>query len=496
MNIIESTKKIFDINSISYSERVRVCEINLTQKKDSFPSYVNLQNYITMFSERDNVKMCFTKPNESFIMFSVSTVSSELDDFLADVDNNEDIDIYIEVRKNIRDSKLSIYCYSEFSEDILNNNLFELMVVFSGLITNQKFLIFDVFDTDIFWCTKTMAFIHDENIIFDSKFDRLERLEKCKNVSYNYSNTHINLLPDDFSISTDYNENCFKNAFDRIRTILSLSYIASLSSINDNHISGQINGQRNLSFSYELKHVNQNEELFNIYDWIFTDGNPTDKSIIAHNILSLHCKFSDILSTDVRTLSAITSNYQLYLKDNANKYLEAKDKVAEYICNTVSTIGSTSTELLSDFKKNLVAIFGFIVSAFLVNIVSQQPLDNIFTKDITIIVESVLLGSVVYFIICLLETVYRFRKSKESYTDLKKNYSDIFSDTEMKQIFGEDKLYHKSTKSVKKGIWIFSLLWCLVIIVGFIIVESVSQHAVITPILSDLYHKVKIIIMK
>ena len=40
--------------------------------------------------------------------------------------------------------------------------------------------------------------------------------------------------------------------------------------------------------------------------------------------------------------------------------------------------------MLDKFKTNLLAILGFLFSVILANIVSDQPLDNIFTKDITI----------------------------------------------------------------------------------------------------------------
>lgn len=92
-------------------------------------------------------------------------------------------------------------------------------------------------------------------------------------------------------------------------------------------------------------------------------------------------------------MASIQTNYNLYLRDNVTQYLELKNKVAEFITDIVSRTGEYATEMLDKFKTNLLAILGFLFSVILANIVSDQPLDNIFTKDITILSEIVLIAS-------------------------------------------------------------------------------------------------------
>lgn len=57
--------------------------------------------------------------------------------------------------------------------------------------------------------------------------------------------------------------------------------------------------------------------------------------------------------------------------------------------------------MLDKFKTNLLAILGFLFSVILANIVSDQPLDNIFTKDITILSEIVLIASFGYLLLAI-----------------------------------------------------------------------------------------------
>ena len=487
MDIMEFTKSTFNSDSIFLSERIKVCQLSFSLKRIVFPIFTELHNYITQFSQRDFVKIVITNPDESLLSYTLATSEQEYNDYFVDLHSEDDIFVNIEINKNIVDNRLSIYHYSEFSNDILSNSSQQLIAIFNSLLANLDYLIFDVFDEDVFWCTKTIAFIHDKNILFTPKEARKDRLEKSKTVSYNYSNPCVELLPDDFYITTDYNNNAFTAVFDCLTTILSLSYISSLSIINDNLIKGQINGHKNVPFEYACNSIKTNKELYRIYDWIYTDGNPTDKSIIAHNIISLHCKFTEIIDTDEKTLLSIVSNYQLYLKENANQYLEVKNKVSEYICDIIAKVGSDVTELLSSFKTNLVAVFGFLFTVVLVNIVSEQPLSNIFTKDITAIVEFILMGSFFYFLICLFETVYKYKKNKDAYQELKNNYSDVFSDEEIAQFFDNDRLFNKSKKAVKTGLWIYSIIWCAFVVVAIIIVESISDNPIIFPMISNIF---------
>jgi hypothetical protein len=245
----------------------------------------------------------------------------------------------------------------------------------------------------------------------------------------------------------------------------------------------QITGQRNVDFCYANEEVKVNPELYKIYHWIFTDGNAIDKAILARNILSLHCKYSELIEIDGKTLSSIQSNFNLYLKNNVVQYLELKNKLSEFICDVVSKTGDYATALLDRFKTNLITVFGFLFTVILANIVSNQPLDNIFTRDVTIILESVLLGSVVYLIICIIEMNYLVKKAKESYDKLKMNYKSILTESDIAETFNNDILFIDMSRSVKRGIWIYSILWIAFIVGSFFVIELASSSPIITNIL-------------
>lgn len=67
----------------------------------------------------------------------------------------------------------------------------------------------------------------------------------------------------------------------------------------------------------------------------------------------------------------------------------------------------------------MMAFFTFLFSVILANIVSDRPLDNILTKEITIIFEFVLAGSIGFMIISVVEMNYKLNKLKNGYKELK-----------------------------------------------------------------------------
>lgn len=196
-----------------------------------------------------------------------------------------------------------------------------------------------------------------------------------------------------------------------------------------------------------------------------------DKAIISRNIISLHCKQIPISRLDENVIYSIESSYSLYLRKNVEQYLELKNKVAEFINDNVAKTGEYGMQLLEKFKTNLIAIFGFLFSVVLANIVSDQPLDNIFTKDIILIMEIVLCASLLYFFICNMQLGYEVKKVKDSYKLLKSNYEDILEKEELRRIFKDDKMMNDMQEEIKQKRRFFACIWIISLIAVFIIVE-------------------------
>ena len=210
-------------------------------------------------------------------------------------------------------------------------------------------------------------------------------------------------------------------------------------------------GQRSIDYVFLLNEIIGNPILYKIYDWIYSGGSSIDKAIIARNIICLHCKYEPLLKLDSKVLLSIQSSYNLYLKDHVIQYLEMKNKVAEFISEILSRTGEYATELLDKFKTNMIAVFGFLFTVILADIVSDQPLDNIFTRDITVILELVLLGSVIYLFICYRQSKYQMEKVYESYESLKQSYEGILTEDDIRECFQNDQLIVDMKNTVNRS---------------------------------------------
>ncbi len=476
MGLIGEIQRIFCIENLTVLERMKIVEISFEVEAKSLPTFAEIEKLLSLIPDRDVLKIDLISDSEEiFVIMSSNKFSGDdYQTFCRELDSESYLRISISIDKNVVDCTFSIYNFKSFAEDILESDITQVMAGFSILMRNCNYLVFDLFDQNLFFTTTSMAFVSGNRTSFSSKLQRSKRLISCKETTYFYNVNDYNLLPDDFFIEINYEDNPLTDLFNRICTILSLAYISSSSSIVENYLKIQISGQRNIDFSYQLINLKNNIELFKIYSWIYTDGSSIDKGIIARNIISLHCKYSDLINIDEKTFSSIQSNYNLYLKNNVTQYLDLKNKLADFICNVVSKTGDYATSLLASFKTNLIAIFGFLFTVILANIVSDQPLENIFTRDITAIIEFVLLGSAIYLIICIFETKYKLKKAEESYFSLKENYNNVLSDIDLEEIFSGDNLINKTTRSVNKGILIYSLLWTGFLIIAFLLVEYIS----------------------
>ena len=493
MDYITAIVALFQCTNFTLSERSKIVNFNFDFGVTLLPKYMQLVELVESFPNRDCVVLTLKNENDDLFVISSSDLSSQqkFDSFKADCEYSEQLSGVILINKSVQGGCISVYNFSNFIHELCLLSLDEILRTFSALLSGVDHLTFEVFDEDVLFKTKTMLFSSaPQKVVFDT-FDRKHRLNICSETTHFYDQAQYPLLPDDFQIDINFEDNPLSEIFNKLSNILSLIYLSSFASFNCEILEVRIAGQRTLEFKYQCNLIGVNPELYKIYNWVYTDGNAIDKAMIARNILCLHCRFSDIQKIDGKTFASIQSNYNLYLKENVSQYIQLTNKLAEFISGVVSKTGDYVTSLLDNFKTNLIAIFGFLFTVVLANIVSDNPLDNIFTRDITIILEAVLLGSVIYLIICIFETKYKVKKVRDSYDALKANYSALLTPEDVMQAFDNDKLIIKMVKEVNDGIIKYSLLWGLFILASLAIIEIISTEPFIVSLLQQLLTIIK-----
>lgn len=445
--------------------------------KSNLPGFISIREIIERFPDRDKVELFLLGDSENNFSIESGSMKTEGDytEFIEYLDTSENVSVTLQITKTIEYDTFSVYCFEKFCNDLNNLSITDILEGFSKLLSGVDYLYFRVFDRDIFFHTGTMAFSSSDPTINWELGSRMQRLKQCGEVSGFIHQNIYSVIPEDFHIQVDYQGNPLTILFEKVSTVLSLAYLATTSSIVEQNLRIQVTGQRNIDYTVHLDKIAENEELYKIYRWIFTDGNPIDKALLARNSISAHCRYTQIDQLDGKTLASIQSNYGLYLKDNVAKYIELTNAMAGFIKESTSGVGDCISQLLNHLKANMIAMLSFLFTVALANAVSDQPITNIFTKDVTWIMYLVLAGSLAYFAMSVMEVIYAKKKLCEQYEELVKHYKGVLDPAEVERITDNGQILEKAKKNLTKGMWCWSLVWITILLGAFAVIDSIGD---------------------
>lgn len=478
MKFFSEIRNLFQGIDIVIAERLDTAEASFAITYNVLPTIEAFQGIFSLVPSRDTVTIALMNDSNDMVTFTNhQTEAYDYSSLTVDMQSEDNISVRIQIDKAVANGKFSIYDYESFVDDLLLRSLTEIMGWFSLHLSGQESLTFEVFDYDVSFSTRTIAFESSEDATFKPTVNRIQRLNDCKDTTCFYNMNTFEVIPDDFIFQGIVRANArIQSLFGKLATILSLAYVSSSSSFEDGKIKLQISGQRTVSYDLTLTDIREDDKWQNIYTWIYTDGNPTDKALIAHNVISLHCKFEAILNLDGAVFDAIKTNYNLYLRNNVDKYLDMKRDIAKFIQDVVAQVGDYAVSILGKFKANLLAIFGFLFTVVLTRIGSTQKWDDIFTRHTVYLVEVFVIGSLAYLIVCFSETRFKLEKTKKGYYALKDNYRDVLSDAELNEAFKNDKLFNETEKTANKGMIGWSIAWGLLLVLMTIIIECLTAN--------------------
>lgn len=490
MFLIDEFLSLFlESSDIQIDERSFIFELEFKAKLSSKPLHEDIKKILEKFPARDKVKVIYTDETDDVLSIDRDIIIPN-NEFGIGLDGDSNIKVQLYIQKKVVYGHFSIYKWENFCQCMLDKTIMDLLKFYDAVLTDNPVVYFDLYDSDILFCTNTMFYKRYDHQDTLGRYNRIENIKNCKKASCFYNFAEINLLPDDFNLIIDCSENSLFPIFEKLKTILSLVYISDSALIEDNILKMQISGNRIIDYEMDLSVKDSvcNENLFNIYDWIYTDGNPVDKAMIARNIISLHCRYTDLLNMDGKTFLSIQSNFKIYQRANVQQYIEVKNQLASYILRISESVSEIIIGLSGSLRNNFMAVFSFLFTVVLVNISSNTPLDNIFTKDITCLVELILAGSIGYLIISVKDMDYKLKKMEEGFEAIKKNYSELLDEQDIIEIFSNSNVIKNSIQEAQGKKDKYIRLWLALIILGFITIEYISVQPFLTGIIKDLFN--------
>lgn len=450
LNIFDKIRNNFKVNDNQYFFSAGNCF-----EREQLPNLDFFKSLLSSIPKYDSLKIELSDDSGDILKIFPSLTSQEFEKFLC---NTDQVDVRIEVEKKVSRDNFSVYDFKSFVENLLNLSNYKFLQFFSNILDGTKHLVINVYDSNFkgnLYGTKSITFRYYLDGLSKFEFNRNNRLQKVQFTSNFYNFHEIKLIPDDFHVISDSFDKKLKKRFNKYETILSEIHLATFSAIKDEKIHLSSLTTKIISEEKEISEVRYKDELFEIYNWIFSEENYLDKLSILRNIIDTQGFNFDDCSLSIKS---ILISYNLYLKENTQDFLEAKNEVGHFIITTLYDFEQYTNVIVGSLGNNLFALVAFITTTLIANIVSSSPLDNIFTKDVLILLLAILVGSLVYCYISNIKFGSDIEKFNEGFERLKDNYSQVFNEDELKELFNEADL-RKVNDKVSKFRFKINIIW-------------------------------------
>lgn len=470
-NEFEDTLKI-------YKERIRFKygSINRVNLKSKLPIYITELAKIVKIRTLD-VYIGSTRVDADFVNNFESgydILNEYLEELEQELSNEEitdddylEVDIYLEKNINgvfpiftldfIDCYKLKIHDFiQEINSRVGTNKLLVYSPFFSEKIETSKIIYFN-------------SFTSSEKAV-DQGIDILkERNEFCTSKNFQLPD----LLPEFFKVDCEWEEvNTF---FEVVRTILSSLFIFSTSELKDDeHYKFYLYNYNVLSvlISFSCK----SKVIYELYKWVYCEPEKAEVKLgLIQTQIHLFINNDSLDTLKQGILSAVKSQYKLYLKENLNIYLNEKEKVEKQVKENISENLKSISDFSSVLGKNLLGTVSFHISVILLGSIKGNAF-LLFTREVTLISFGIILCS---FLLLVSQNIY-IRIKLNYHISIKKriidSYTDIFNKDDLKNITKSITGDRESKLLLKRSIITFSIFWILSIVLLTILTSVVGFY--------------------
>ncbi|CAM0556567.1 hypothetical protein EHLJMEHL_01655 [Vreelandella titanicae] len=437
---------------------------------DFFPKFFD---ELKTLSKRDTFELFFEIEGTHETVSNCSIDSFEkMEKHIAEFSNDSEYELELKINKNNVDKSVSIYFVDQFSDYLTSISLLDVINLIS--INFEESLVFEVFSKIKKFGSKTIQFTESGKDETDlNSFELLNvRQNKLSLLFENAttSNFAIDLLPDDFYLITKSSYEKINKIFIDISSLLSIVFISNSSSFEkDGSFLYKISGYKTISESLTTIDYKTStcDILYKIYAWSYEGGNSSDKIGLVRNVLSIHLDSNDRVKIDNEVWQAIQSNYQIYLKDNVQSYLEIKNKIGEFVIESSARTYSMADEILSSFKNSIFVFVTFFLTVVVVNGLKDTGGESIFSDVYLAIVIILCIISLVWRKMTIKQVLKQFESASATVKQiLKLNYSKVLMQSEIDECI--DPVVSTNRIYLKEQVDSYSRWWLGIILVfGF-----------------------------
>lgn len=399
------------------------------------------------------------------------------------LDEEDEKCIIIEIYKKYKNSTLSIYSLKKFTESLKSKTIEGLLFSFLEKF-KEKQVFFKLLRDNLEFYSKKYIFTKNnkdkfivDNIISVEKNLIFERNELC-NIN---SKQELNILPDDFYLISRTEEYLdIERIFNSLTILSAIIAISNFSNFTENILEYTIYGYKTIKnkifLNDYLKNFSVVDSLYSVFKWIYKEKeNILERMEISRNIITLYLLDEDILKINNNILSSIKSSYSIYLKKNVDRYIRALKELQDLLSNLENNFYILQDTFSNKFKKNIGTIFAFFFTTILFNVLSNGKIQNIFTKDISILSLTLLFISAIIFLSEVVELNKNIKRLEENYKEKKQYFNFILNKDEIKDIFEDEKFLKKNKEEIQKVKNKYLILFFIINLIILIALFNLSQ---------------------
>lgn len=399
------------------------------------------------------------------------------------LDEEDEKCIIIEIYKKYKNSTLSIYSLKKFTESLKSKTIEGLLFSFLEKF-KEKQVFFKLLRDNLEFYSKKYIFTKNnkdkfivDNIISVEKNLIFERNELC-NIN---SKQELNILPDDFYLISRTEEYLdIERIFNSLTILSTIIAISNFSNFTENILEYTIYGYKTIKnkifLNDYLKNFSAVDSLYSVFKWIYKEkDNILERMEISRNIITLYLLDEDILRINNNILSSIKSSYSIYLKKNVDRYIRALKELQDLLSDLENNFYILQDTFSNKFKKNIGTIFAFFFTTILFNVLSNGKIQNIFTKDISILSLTLLFISAIIFLSEVVELNKNIKRLEENYKEKKQYFNFILNKDEIKDIFEDEKFLKKNKEEIQKVKNKYLILFFIINLIILIALFNLSQ---------------------
>lgn len=459
----------------NYKESFNNLTISVETSSLLKPSIESIKKFIDKISIRDNIRFKILDGQYPFAQYSNG---SSIEEFISDIEEGitgnceNSYKINIEIVKNIVANELSVYDFKLFLQYIKEQSLQGILFEFNRILINN-YIIFKLQNGNIHFASNSIFFTTEGEVINVNITERKNQLNRRMEICNFLNSSEYSLLASDFEFYNNDNINTeeflsLKNIMNKVKNILAIIGICDISTINGkNKIKAILNGYKRIEclINYENEFSITVEQYYKINQWIYDGGNLSDKVGIARNMISLYINDNNLLALEKNTLDSIKSSYEIYLKENINKYLQLRVSINESVIELINNLEGLIDELVGTIFKFILGGLSVIFTIVVMNSIYSGNLVEVITGDLAIIC----IGAVIILNIILLCLVIPSIKDKlvryeKQFISMKESYRFMINSEDLDRMFDQDK-FNEKKEEFTKGLNKYMKIWYAIQIV-------------------------------